>query len=152
MAMLFLFDKGVLSYARRHSLDLLRWAIFLVYGWFGILKVLGASPASPLVHALLDRTMPVVPLTFFLAAWGLYEILIGIAFLWKGWERLAIALLVPHILIVCSPLVLLPGRAWQSFLVPSLEGQYIIKNVFIVALLFLLAAQLQPLPAPKKTR
>jgi uncharacterized membrane protein YkgB len=33
-----------------------------------------------------------------------------------------------------GPLFLLPDIAWQSFLAPTLEGQYIIKNIVVVAL------------------
>jgi uncharacterized membrane protein YkgB len=32
------------------------------------------------------------------------------------------------------PLLLLPTLTWQSLLIPTLAGQYIIKNIVIVAL------------------
>ena len=31
------------------------------------------------------------------------------------------------------PLILLPEITWRSFMVPTLEGQYIIKNLVLIA-------------------
>ena len=56
-------------------------------------------------------------------------------------------MLLIHMAIVCSPLILVRELAWSHSLVPSLEGQYIIKNVVIVALAVGIAAQSQPLKA-----
>jgi uncharacterized membrane protein YkgB len=44
-----------------------------------------------------------------------------------------------------GPLVYLPDEAWQKFLVPTLEGQYIIKNLVIIATAIGIAAHLHPL-------
>jgi hypothetical protein len=48
-------------------------------------------------------------------------------------------------IIVCSPLVFVPELTWKSFLVPTLEGQYIIKNIVVIALAFGVAANTKPL-------
>ena len=57
--------------------------------------------------------------------------LIGILFLIRGLERLVIALLCMHLLMTALPLVLLPQITWHAFLVPTLAGQYIIKNILL---------------------
>jgi uncharacterized membrane protein YkgB len=49
-------------------------------------------------------------------------------------EKVAIALLIPHMITTLLPLLFLPQTTWQAPFVPSLEGQYIIKNVVIIAL------------------
>jgi hypothetical protein len=55
--------------------------------------------------------------------------------------------------IVCSPLILVPELAWSHPFVPTLEGQYIIKNVIIVALAVGIAAQARPLKSmPSRSR
>jgi hypothetical protein len=53
---------------------------------------------------------------------------------------------------VCSPLLLVSGMAWDGLLVPSLEGQYIIKNIAIVALAVGIAAQVRPLARTSTTK
>jgi uncharacterized membrane protein YkgB len=59
--------------------------------------------------------------------------------------RITIPLLLVHMAVVCSPLVLVPELTWQRLFVPTLEGQYIIKNVVIVAVAFGIAAHTEPL-------
>lgn len=119
-----------------------RWAIFIVYFWFGALKVFGESPANGLVAALLARTLPFVTFDQFIVSFGLLEMVIGIIFLIPKWERVALWLLGLHMVTTFMPLVLLRQLTWGGFLRPTLEGQYIIKNVVIIALALNLVNQL----------
>jgi len=109
-------------------------ALFIVFVWFGSLKLFGFSPANPLVSALLAQTLPFITFPVFSLILGIYEVIIGILFIVPRMEKVAITLLIPHMLVTILPLILLPDMTWQSFLVPTLEGQYIIKNVVIIAL------------------
>ncbi len=61
-------------------------------------------------------------------------------------ERLVIPLLALHMITTFMPLFLLPSITWAGFFVPTLEGQYIIKNLVIIAAAIGIAAQLHPLP------
>ena len=139
------FDFKIIRFMKKYSLSMARWAIFIVYFWFGILKVLSLSPANPLVAALLGRVLPGVPFATFIVLLGVYEMIVAIVFVIKGMERLAIFLLVLHLIMVLAPLFLVPAVTWQSFMVPTLEGQYIIKNVLIVAAAMGIAAHLHPM-------
>jgi uncharacterized membrane protein YkgB len=47
-----------------------RISIFIIFFYFGLLKVLNLSPASPLVEALLNKTLPFIPFDFFLKFFG----------------------------------------------------------------------------------
>lgn len=73
------------------------------------------------------------------------ECMIGLLFLIPKATRLVIPLLFVHLAVVSAPLVLLPREVWTGFLVPTLEGQYIIKNVVIIAVAIGIAAQTRPL-------
>ncbi len=48
-----LFDRTVISTARKARVGLTRGSLFLIFFWFGALKVIDASPAQPLVTDLL---------------------------------------------------------------------------------------------------
>lgn len=120
-----------------------RLSLFIVYFWFGILKLVAESPANPLVANLLEKTLPFLTFDQFIIGFGAFEMLIGILFLIPQWTRLAIALFVPHMLTTLLPLFLLPAIAWQAPFVPTLEGQYIIKNVVIIALIISLGASMK---------
>jgi uncharacterized membrane protein YkgB len=138
-------DLLILIVLKKIGVSLGRIAIFIVYFWFGFLKVIDVSPASPLITDLLTKTLPFIPANIFILLFGFYEMIIGIVFLIPGLERLAVALLVPHLITTFLPLVFLPQITWKGFLVPTLEGQYIIKNLIIIALAFSIASHLQPL-------
>jgi len=113
---------------------LARVALFIIYFWFGALKVIGASPVTPLVTSLLTKTMPFMPPAQFLIAFGLFEMLIGLLFLFPKYKRVTIVLFAIHMVMTSLPLILLPHMVWQGFLIPTLEGQFIIKNVALIAL------------------
>lgn len=110
-----------------------RLALFVVYGWFGVLKIVAISPANPLVASLLEKTMPFLTFSQFIIGFGIFEVLIGFLFLIPRWEKVGLILLVIHLGTTIMPLFLLPAIAWQAPFVPTLEGQYIIKNILIVA-------------------
>jgi hypothetical protein len=44
------------------------------------------------------------------------------------------------------PLFIIPDATWSGFLVPTLEGQYIIKNLVVIATAIGIIAHLHPLP------
>lgn len=144
------FDFTIISTLKKMSMPLAHFAIFVVFFWFGILKVFGDSPANPLVQGLLEKTLPFITFQQFIVLFGIYEMIIGITFLIPKLSRLAIALLIPHMITTMLPLILLPSVTWQAFFVPTLEGQYIIKNVVIIALAIALGANLEPMKSPKE--
>ncbi len=137
-------DEKIINETKKWSMPMARFAIFMVYFWFGLLKVLSLSPASPLVASLLERTLPFITFEHFIIFFGILEMLIGSIFLIRGWERLAIFLLGLHLVTTIMPLFLVQAATWQGFMVPTLEGQYIIKNVLIIALAMVIASSLQP--------
>lgn len=122
-----------------------RFGLFVVFFYFGILKVLGLSPASGLVQALFEQTISFVSFDAFLILFGLFECLIGILFIIRGFERVVIPLLFIHMVTTFMPLFILPEATWSAFMVPTLEGQYIIKNLVIIAAAVGIAAHLHPL-------
>jgi uncharacterized membrane protein YkgB len=139
------FDVTLIHFFRRISIPAARIGLFVVFFWFGILKVIGLSPATPLVQALFEHTISFMGFPTFLVIFGLFECVIGILFLIKGCERVVIPLLFLHMITTFMPLVLLPTETWQSLFVPTLEGQYIIKNLVIIAAAIGIAAHLHPL-------
>jgi len=138
-------DLRLIAFFRRTFTPVARISIFLVFFWFGAIKLMGLSPASPLAEALTVKTvgMEYFDLLFYVLA--ILECIIGLLFLFPKATRIVIPLLLFHMLIVCSPLVLVPELTWQQFLVPTLEGQYIIKNAVVVAVAIGIAASTKPL-------
>ncbi len=140
------FDSKLIHFFRRVSVPVARFGLFVVFFWFGILKVIGLSPASGLVERLFEQSIVFMSFHSFIIFFGLFECLIGILFLIKGAERIVIPLLFIHMVTTFGPLFILPQETWSGFLVPTLEGQYIIKNLVIIAAGIGIAAHLHPLP------
>lgn len=143
-------DMRVIAFFKRSFIPFARIALFVTFFWFGLIKLIGASPASPLAEALTAKTIGpdfFWPLFLFLA---FMECIIGLLFLIPKAVRVVIPLLIIHMLVVCSPLVLVPESTWQAPLVPTLEGQYIIKNIVIVAAALGIAAHTEPLITKRK--
>jgi uncharacterized membrane protein YkgB len=138
-------DHALILFFRHLAEPVARFGLFIVFFWFGLLKVLGLSPASGLVERLFENTIPFMSFTSFLILFGLFECLIGLLFLIRGYERLVLPLLLIHMITTVMPLFFLSGETWSAFLVPTLEGQYIIKNIVIIAVAIGVAARLHPL-------
>jgi uncharacterized membrane protein YkgB len=109
-------------------------SLFIIFFWFGIVKFFGMSSANELIDSLRAIIIPWWPFASFIIFLATWEVLIGIFMLFRKTEKLGIILLVPHMLTTFLPLYFLTSITWQSFLIPTLEGQYIIKNIIIVAL------------------
>ena len=136
-------DRRVTEWMADHGLTLLRIALGIVFLWFGALKfVPGLSPAEELAGRTIEALSggaitPAVSLPV-LATW---EVAIGIGLLVGRWMRGVLLLLFVQMLGTATPLVLFPAETWTQFpFAPSLEGQYIIKNVVLVSAAIVLGA------------
>ena len=143
-------DQTVIAIARKWYIPLSRWAFFIIFFYFGALKLAGLSPATSLAMELAQRTIGMQFFDISFVALAIIECLIGVLFLFPKATRFVIALLFVHLAVVCSPLVLVPGAIWTQAFVPNLEGQYIIKNVALVAIAIGIAAHVTPLKVAGK--
>ena len=133
-------ENSFFNFLRRVSLPLARVAFFLVFFWFGILKMMELSPAVGVIHTIYEHSVWFVPWKLYIILFGAYECAIGIIFLFPGKEKWALYLLVPHAITTFGPLVIMPQLTWKGVMVPNLIGQYIIKNLVIIALAIFIAA------------
>ena len=108
----------------------------VVFTWFGALKLVpGLSPAAELATRTIETlTFGVVPPAVSLPVLAAWEVLIGLGLLSGRFLRATLLLLLAQMAGTLTPLVLFPAETWQLFpIAPTLEGQYIIKNLVLVA-------------------
>lgn len=131
-------DTAVTRFMAKHGIPILRVALGVVFVWFGALKfVPGLSPAEDLVRA----TVPFLPGHLFLPFLGFWEVVIGIGFLTGRALRFTILLLFLQMPGTLSPVVLLPERVFTAFPYGlTLEGQYIVKNMVLIAAALVIGA------------
>ena len=125
----------------RHGVPLLRVAVGVVFIWFGALKLFpGASPATGLIVA----TFPFLPERVFLPFLGCWEVVIGCGFLTGRFLRVTVALMYLQMLGAMSPLVLNSAAVFaHPPFVLTLEGQYIVKNVVLLAAAIVIGARVR---------
>lgn len=126
-------DFKVISFCQKYYSAFGRFALFVIYFWFGFLKIIDISPANPLVADLQHKTLPFLSFGTFIVLFALFEMLIGVLFLFPKFTRLAVVFFAFHMVTTFMPLVFLPVVGWQKAFVPTLEGQYIIKNLALIA-------------------
>ena len=127
-------DCYVSSFMSRWGITAVRISLGIIFVWFGILKPLGISPAEPLLKATV-HWLPLFGPDLWLIIIGWWEVGIGIAFCFRRTIRVAIALLALQMVGTFIPLVLLSEVTFQTGRIPyapTMEGQYIIKNLLIM--------------------
>lgn len=114
----------------------LRLSIGLIFVWFGVLKFF---PGLSAAESLASRTIEVISFglidskvsVVILAVW---ETLIGLGLLSGFLLREVLLLLFLQMIGTITPVFLFPGEVFKSVpWVPTLEGQYIIKNLVLIS-------------------
>lgn len=139
--------------SRRYGPGLLRLSLGLVLFWFGALKFApGLSPADELARRTIAvLTFGVVDGDVARLSLALLETAIGLALLTGRCPRTALAALLGQMAGTFTPLLLFPSEMWLEPFAPTLEGQYIVKNVVLVAAALALAATTLPaVPADRR--
>ncbi len=123
-------DERLTASMNRYGPTLLRYALGVVFVWFGALKAIGVSPAGDLVAA----TVYVVPAALFVPILGVWEVAIGLCLLYRRLIRLGILLLAVQMPGTFLPLILLPDVVFTVFPYGlTIEGQYIVKNLVLIS-------------------
>jgi len=144
------FDSAFIGFCKKNYAIIGRAAIFVIFFYFGFLKIIGLSPANDLAIGFATK-MGVGDLAYELYIGLAYlECAIGIMILFPKLTRLTLLVMFLHLLLVCSPIVLYTEAVWSQPFVPNLEGQYIIKNAAIVTLALGLVATTSPLRNKKR--
>jgi uncharacterized membrane protein YkgB len=114
----------------KHSINMMRIALAIVYIWFGALKIFGMSPAGELVEETVHWFKPEI----FIPILGVCEVIIGLGLLIKPFIPYTIALLLMHMLVTFFPVFILQKACFDAFpFCPTLIGQYIIKNLVLIS-------------------
>jgi len=129
-------DAKLTAWMAKYGILLLRLSLGIVFLWFGALKFFpGLSPAEDLAARTISQltfgAVPASTAVFLLAVW---ESLIGLGLI-LGWQlRLILFLLWVQMLGTITPLFIFPNEVFSVFpYAPTLEGQYIFKNIVLVS-------------------
>jgi uncharacterized membrane protein YphA (DoxX/SURF4 family) len=136
---------------QRWSIPALRIALGTVFVVFGALKFLpGVSPVEQLVSSTWEKlTFGLVEGQAALVATAVIEVTAGLLLIAGGaLARIGLAVLALAFVGILSPIVLLPGDVFGP-VGPTLTGQYIFKNVVLIAAALVIASKVLRGPDPR---
>lgn len=127
----------------RYGLLLLRFSVGIIFLWFGFLKFFpNLSPAEDLAARTIETlTFGIVQPALSLPVLAAWEVLIGAGLVTGRFMRITLLLLLLQMLGAITPLFLFPAETFTQFpYAPTLEGQYIIKNIVLFAAAIVIGA------------
>lgn len=136
-------DQRVTSVLARHSIPILRVSLGIVFFWFGALKLFpGLSPAQDLASRTISTlTLGMVGPSLSIPVLAVWEVLIGLGLLSGRLMRATLLLLAVQMVGTVLPIAFFPGEVFtRPPYAPTLEGQYIIKNLVLVAAAMVIGA------------
>ncbi len=129
-------DRTITSLMARFGILILRVSLGINFLWFVVLKFFpGLSPAQDLatdtIEILTFGLLQPETSIWILASW---ETLIGLGLIAGVYLRATLLLLFVQMLGTLTPLILFPAETFAVLpYAPTLEGQYIIKNVVLIS-------------------
>ncbi|MFO7682104.1 MAG: DoxX family protein [Chloroflexota bacterium] len=129
-------DDKIVLFMRKYGILFLRISLGVVFLWFGFLKFFpGLSPADELATRTISLlTFGIVPPSTALVMLALWETLIGLGLITGKFLRITLLLLFVQMLGTMTPLFLFPSETFTRIpYAPTLEGQYIIKNLVLIS-------------------
>ncbi len=129
-------DSRLTRWMAMRGIAILRISLGIVFFWFGFLKFFpGLSPAQDLAIRTIDilsfGLIPASVSIYMLATW---ESVIGIGLIVGRYMRVILFLLWLQMLGTITPVFLFPEEVFTRIpYAPTLEGQYIIKNIVLVS-------------------
>ena len=139
-------DRYITHWMAKHGVDIVRVALGVIFLWFGFLKYF---PGVSSEEVIATRTMGVLSFGFLspevsrvlLATW---ECAIGLGLITHKALRVTLLLLFTQMLGTLMPLVIFPGETFAQIpLVPTLQGQFIIKNFVMISAAIIVGASVR---------
>lgn len=120
------------------ALDALRYALALVFLWFGLLKLASVSPVIDVISASFPWIIE-IPALYILLALG--EIAIGLGLVIPRIIGVAAWVAVLHLTIATIGVIVSPLSFDGAFPRLSLVGEFVVKNIVLIAASLLIAVR-----------
>ena len=119
-----------------NAIKFLRISLGIIFFWFGFLKFFhGVSSAETIATKTISvLTFGLIEPSVSLIILAVWETMIGLGLLFNKFLREILLLLFLQMIGTITPLFFFPAETFKIFpFVPTLEGQYIIKNLILIS-------------------
>jgi uncharacterized membrane protein YphA (DoxX/SURF4 family) len=136
-------DRRLTRWLGNYGIPILRISLGIIFFWFGFLKFFPSlSPAEGLVGRTIEAmSFGIVPPSISLPVLAVWESVIGLGLIFGTGLRLILLLLMVQMIGTLFPIVLFPNEVFTRIpWAPTLEGQYIIKNLVLISAALVIGA------------
>lgn len=138
-------DRVITNFMQKYGIIFLRISIGIVFFWFGFLKFFPniSSAEGIAIETISKLTFGIIPNNISLIILATWEVSIGLGLIIGKYLKIVLFFLFTQMLGTLTPLILFPSETFTSFpIVPTLEGQYIIKNLILISSGFVIGAKI----------
>jgi uncharacterized membrane protein YphA (DoxX/SURF4 family) len=138
------FEDFSWNWMERNGISLLRISVGIIFFWFGILKFFpNISPAQDLaIRTISELTFGLISAKAIIITLASWEVAIGLGLISGKMLKATLVLLFLQMIGTFTPVFLFPNEVFTTIpLVPTIEGQYIIKNIVIISAGFTIGAR-----------
>ncbi len=129
-------DSVITNWMANYGILLLRISLGIIFFWFGFLKFFpGISPAQEIAtKTISELTFGLVTPSISIIILATWECVIGIGLISGIFMRTTLLLLFLQMIGTVTPVFLFPQEVYTRIpYAPTLEGQYIIKNLVLIS-------------------
>ena len=129
-------DAAITRWMAKTGIVFLRISLGVIFFWFGFLKFFpGLSPAADLATRTIEIiTFGLIHPNVALILLATWECIIGLGMITGKFMRVTLLLLFAQMAGTLTPLVFFPSETFMLLpFAPTMEGQYIIKNIALVS-------------------
>ena len=129
------FFENISSAIEKKGIDILRVSVGVVFLWFGFLKFFGSTSAA---EEIASETISLITFDYLkpevsMPILAIVECIIGLGILTKKYMQYIIPVLYFQMAGTLLPLAIFIDETWSKPFVPTLLGQYIIKNCILIS-------------------
>ncbi|MFN2395133.1 MAG: DoxX family membrane protein [Bacteroidales bacterium] len=135
MHRLHIIEDKIIDWMAVNGIYLLRISVGIIFFWFGFQKFFpGISSAEDIATRTIDvLSFGIVRAPYSMPILATWETLIGLGFLTGKFLRVTIVLLYLQMSGTIFPLFVFPDETFYMVpFVPTIEGQYILKNIILI--------------------
>jgi uncharacterized membrane protein YphA (DoxX/SURF4 family) len=135
MHRLHVIEDKIIDWMSVNGIYLLRISVGIIFFWFGFQKFFpGISSAEDIATRTIDvLSFGIVQAPFSMPILATWETLIGLGFLTGKFLRTTVILLYLQMAGTIFPLFVFPDETFYMVpFVPTIEGQYILKNIILI--------------------
>jgi len=129
-------DVRLTTWMAQYGITLLRISLGVIFFWFGVLKFFpGLSPAQDLATRTISvMTFGLMPPSISILLLATWECMIGLGLMFGIFKRATLLLLWAQMLGTLTPILFFSNEVFTAIpYAPTLEGQYIIKNLVLIS-------------------